>query len=354
MPAFESLPLLRTRPAFFILGLVLTLMAGSCRHPAPPLFERLLPDHTGWWNSLAAGDFDPDGDTDYLAGNLGRNTNYVATPAMPLTIYAKDFDQNGSIDPVLACFMKAEDGRMQPYPMHSRDDLNAQLPRTHSLFPRYANYSEATIDQVLPAGDRQQALELQATHFASSYLENLGGGKFKMTALPALAPVYGMLVDDVNQDGHADVLLTGNDYGTEVFTGRYDAFVGLYLQGTGRGTFIPRPLRESGFYVPGDAKGAAALYGTRGEKILVVSQNQDSLKVFARSGAAQAAERKSRTVALLPADAWAVVTYRNGKKERREFYYGSAFLSQSARRFQVTPAMTSVVVFDYTSKSRKI
>jgi hypothetical protein len=250
MPAFESLPLLRTRPAFFILGLVLTLMAGSCRHPAPPLFERLLPDHTGWWNSLAAGDFDLDGDTDYLAGN-----------------------------------------------------------------------------------------------------------KFKMAALPALAqlaPVYGMLVDDVNQDGHADVLLTGNDYGTEVFTGRYDAFVGLYLQGTGRGTFIPRPLRESGFYVPGDAKGAAALYGTRGEKILVVSQNQDSLKVFARSGAAQAAERKSRTVALLPADAWAVVTYRNGKKERREFYYGSAFLSQSARRFQVTPAMTSVVVFDYTSKSRKI
>ncbi|MGV3641505.1 MAG: FG-GAP-like repeat-containing protein, partial [Adhaeribacter sp.] len=316
-----------------------------------------LAAHTGWWNSLAAGDFDQDGDTDYLAGNLGRNTHYVASPTMPLQVFAKDFDQNGSLDPVLSCFIKSEDGRMLPYPMHNRDDLNAQLPRTRSLFPRYVHYSEATIHQVLPEEDRRGALELQATNFSSSYVENLGGGKFKLRPLPLLAqlaPVYGMMVDDVNQDGRPDVLLTGNDYGTETFTGRYDAFTGLYLQGTGKGTFIPRRLPQSGFLVPGDAKGAAALYGSKGEKLLLFSQNQDSLKVYARSAGARAAESRGRTLALQPGDAWALVAYRNGKKERVEFYYGNTFLSQSARRFQFTPAMASVVIYDYTGKSRKL
>jgi enediyne biosynthesis protein E4 len=113
-------------------------------------------------------------------------------------------------------------------------------------------------------------------------------------------------------------------------------------------------MQQSGFCVPGDAKGAAALYGNKGEKILVFTQNQDSLKVYVRKGAARAAESKARTVALQPTDAWALISYRNGKKEKMEFYYGSTFLSQSARRIQVTPAMSSVVVYDYKGRSRKI
>ncbi len=37
-------------------------------------FEELkntgLENNTGWWNSIVAGDFDGDGDIDYIAGNL--------------------------------------------------------------------------------------------------------------------------------------------------------------------------------------------------------------------------------------------------------------------------------------------
>lgn len=316
-----------------------------------------IADQTGWWNSLVGADFDQDGDIDYMAGNLGLNTNYTASKDKPLRVYAKDFDQNGSTDPVLACYMKAEDGSMQPFPMHTRDDLNAQLPRTRSIFARYTNYSVATIDQVLPEADRQGALVLEAVNFASSYLENLGGGRFKMTALPRLAqlsPVYGMLVDDVNEDGRPDVLLTGNDYGTEVFTGRYDASVGLYLQGTGQGSFIPRSMQQSGFCVQGDAKGAAALYGKKGEKILLFTQNQDSLKVYTRKRMGRAADSKAFLIQLRPTDAGALVTYANGRKERIEFYYGSTFLSQSARRFQRTGAMASVLIYDFNGRSRKL
>ncbi len=42
-----------------------------------------LEDYTGWWNSLAGADFDHDGDIDYIAGNLGLNNNYHASPQIP-------------------------------------------------------------------------------------------------------------------------------------------------------------------------------------------------------------------------------------------------------------------------------
>ncbi|QCR21342.1 VCBS repeat-containing protein [Pontibacter sp. SGAir0037] len=316
-----------------------------------------LANKIGWWNSLVAGDFDGDGDIDYMAGNLGLNTNYVATEDMPLLVYAKDFDDNGNIDPVLACYMKAEDGTMKAFPMHNRDDLNAQMPRTRSIFARYANYSTATIEQVLKPEETKDALILRATHLANSYIENLGGGKFKLTALPVeaqLAPVYGMVTEDINHDGNLDVLLVGNDYGTEVFTGRYDAFKGLYLQGNGKGGFVPQPLSRSGFYVPGDAKGLATLYGKNGERIVLATQNQDNLKVFTLKESTAANNLLSKTITLNPQDAWAQVFYKNGRKAKVEFYYGSTYLSQSGRMFKLTPDMEKVVMYTFTGKSRTL
>ncbi len=85
--------------------------------------------YTGWWNSLVAGDFDNDGDMDYVAGNLGLNTNYTASPQEPMTLLAKDIDSNGSIDPMVFCYMKADDGTRQPFPIASRDDLVARSLR---------------------------------------------------------------------------------------------------------------------------------------------------------------------------------------------------------------------------------
>jgi hypothetical protein len=313
---------------------------------------------TGWWNSLVAGDFDQDGDTDYLAGNLGLNTNYTASKDKPLRVYAKDFDNNGSIDPVLACYMKAEDGTYKPFPMHTRDDLNAQMPRTRSVFARYVQYSVAPIDEVLKPKDLEKALILEAVQMGSSYIQNLGGGKFKLTVLPLqaqTAPIYGMQTSDVNRDGKLDVLLVGNDYGTEVFTGRYDAFTGLYLQGNGKGGFTPRTIQQSGFLVEGDAKGLATLYGRHGEKLIIATQNQDSLKVFKfKSSASPDAGGTTQLIALQPADAWASVTYTNGRKEKIEFHYGSTYLSQSARRFERLPTMKLVVIYDFKGRSRTL
>ncbi len=312
-------------------------------------------NQTGWWNSLTAGDFDNDGDLDYVAGNLGLNSNYCANPNQPLQVIAKDFDQNGSIDAVLSCYLKSEDGQMRPYPMHTRDDLNAQIPRTRSIFTRYGNYAMATIDDVIPAKERTDALVLQANHMASSYLQNLGNGKFKIIALPQraqFAPIFGMITDDVNQDGNLDILMVGNDYSTEVFTGNYDAFIGLYLQGNGKGGFKEVPVSQSGFFVNGDAKGLAQIYTAKGEKLTLATQNQDSLKVFQIIPAKN--QVKPKIINLNPLDAVAEITYQNGKKQRLEFYYGHTFLSQSARKFAWQPGIKSVVIKDFAGQSRQL
>src|SRR5690606_36666466 len=67
--------------------------------------ETGLSDQTGWWNSLAAGDFDNDGDMDYVVGNLGQNSFFKASTEHPVSVYAKDFDRNGSYDAIISLFL---------------------------------------------------------------------------------------------------------------------------------------------------------------------------------------------------------------------------------------------------------
>ncbi|WP_315815710.1 VCBS repeat-containing protein [Paraflavitalea speifideaquila] len=68
----------------------------------------------------------------------------------------------------------------------------------------------------------------------SCWLENIGNGKFVKRYLPMeaqFAPVNAIVCVDIDGDGMIDLLLAGNEYQTEVMTGRYDASYGCYLRG---------------------------------------------------------------------------------------------------------------------------
>ena len=65
---------------------------------------------SGWWNSIAAGDFDEDGDLDYAVGNFGLNTKYHPGPGTRCGSFYGDFDGTGHPQIVEAKEMK--DGRM--------------------------------------------------------------------------------------------------------------------------------------------------------------------------------------------------------------------------------------------------
>jgi hypothetical protein len=306
-----------------------------------------LGDTQGWWNSLVAGDFNHDGKTDYLVGNLGLNTRYRASREEPVRVHAFDFDRNGTIDPVLSSYIGG-----QSYPVASRDLLIDQMMSMKGRFPHYVDYAKATLDQTLSPAERDSAYVAKSVTFASSYLENLGGGKFALRPLPLaaqIAPIFGMLVDDVDGDGNLDALLVGNSYATDTQTGADDASIGAILLGDGKGGFRYVSGAASGFFVDGDAKAIADLVLDDRHSLVLVSQNDDSLRIFSstRSG-------NVRNVKLQPLDEYATLTFADGTSRRQELYYGSTYLSQSSRYLRLAPQVVKVVVHDSRGQSRSL
>ncbi|HVZ57851.1 MAG TPA: FG-GAP-like repeat-containing protein [Chitinophagaceae bacterium] len=312
-----------------------------------------LAGHTGWWNTIACGDFDNDGDMDYILGNLGQNSFYRASPQYPVSILAKDFDHNGSFDAFPSLYLPAsqEDPEKKEFPAQLRDDLIKQMISLRAKFPHYSTFASATMDQVFGYEDRKGAIRLQATDFRSSYLRNDGQGHFSLQPLPAPAQfstLCGMLVEDFDGDGNLDVLINGNDYGTDVSTGRYDALNGLVLRGDGTGQFTPLSIQQSGIYLPGNGKSLAKLRSDGGECLILASQNRGRLRAFTQ-------RRPDLNLPVRPEDAWALITYRNGKTQRRELFYGSSYLSQSGRFLSLAPAgISRVVLVDNQGRRREV
>ncbi|HZY77974.1 MAG TPA: VCBS repeat-containing protein [Cyclobacteriaceae bacterium] len=305
---------------------------------------------TGWWNSVVGGDFDNDGDIDYVAGNLGLNNNFQVSGAYPLKCYFKDFDGNGSIDPIVACYARESmDGTKRDlFPVHFWEEMNSQSPKFRRKYARFKQFSKATMETLLSADDMKGAAVVEASNLSTSYVENLGGGKFRMTALPVeaqIAPVNGIVVDDIDDDGNLDVLLIGNDYGNEVFAGRYDASTGLLLKGNGVGVFTPSKSSETGFVVDGDAKALVKITG-KGRDIYVASQNKGPLKAFV-------VERPNGYVCTPEkGDVFCEIKLADGKTRKQEFYFGSGYLSQSGRSIRVPKGAVSVTIHNADGKAR--
>jgi hypothetical protein len=309
-----------------------------------------IADKLGWWNTIAAGDFNHDGKIDYIVGNTGLNTFYKATDKYPVYITAKDFDNNGSYDAFTSVFLKDQDGNLQEFPANTRDDIIKQMIGMRVKFQNYKLYATATMDSVITPEMRKGAIRLKATTLQSCLLLNQGNGKFKMVPLPVEAQTSqldGMVVDDFDGDGNLDVALSGNDFGTEVATGRYDAFNGLILKGDGKGNFKPLTINQSGIYIPGDGKALVKLRGAKGNYLLAASQNKDVLKIFEL-------KRAVHLVSLQPADMFATIKYVNGTTAKQEFYNGTSFLSQSGRFINIDKTMVAVTITDAAGHVRNI
>jgi len=305
-------------------------------------------DEKGWWNSIVAGDFDNDGDIDYVVGNVGMNTFYRASREYPVRVYGKDFDKNGIYDMIPSLYLPDSNGEKREYPAMSRDDLLRQMTSMRTRFPTYKSYAVATMDEVLTPEQRQGATILEANQFRSCLFRNDGGGKFTMIPLPAEAQfsvLNGMVAGDFDHDGNLDLVINGNDYGTEVSTGRYDALNGLFLKGDGKGGFSAKTILQSGIFIPGDGKALVALRGAGGGMLLAAGQNRGPLTIFE--------ERKpGRLIPLQAGDVKAELRLRDGRVRRQEFYYGESYLSQSGRFLEIGDEVVSVEIIDEKGQKR--
>jgi hypothetical protein len=240
-------------------------------------------DNFGWWNSLKAIDIDKDGKIDFLAGNLGENSFFSGNKKFPIHNYYNDFDNDGTFESITTKFLKDKNGVYKEYPVENWYDIVARLPIFKKKFPTYKSFAEATINEFFDKNQFMNAIKSRANYFASSYIHNLGNGKFEIKPLlPAaqLAPVFGIIADDFNNDGKTDIILSGNDYGAEVTNGRLDAFDGLVLEGDGKGNFKPLSIKQSGIYLPGDGRSIVSVKNNKGDDIYILSQNKGFLKAY--------------------------------------------------------------------------
>ena len=232
---------------------------------------------TGWWYSLEQGDFDNDGDMDYVAGNLGLNYKYKTSKEQPFDIYYNDFDSNGNYDIVLGYY-----NGQKHYPLRGFSCSSEQIPGLKEEIKKYDVFASMEIDEIYGESKLDKSLHYAADTFASSYIENLGNGSFKVTALPRMAQISNIndiIVRDFNGDGNLDLLTVNNLYVSEIETPRNDAGTGLLLLGDGKGQFRPIEGEQSGFFARGDAKEIVQLVINE-KPFVLVANNNDTLQVF--------------------------------------------------------------------------
>jgi hypothetical protein len=208
-------------------------------------------DMTGLWTKMIVQDFDKDGDADVIVGNFGLNSQLRASVTEPVTLVYKDFDNNGSVDPILNYFIQGES-----YPFPSRDELLDQMYSMRPKFTDYASYSSAKLENIFSSNDLKTAKTLKATELRSVYLENKDG-KFVVHQLPDQAqfsPLYAMAVIDYNDDGNMDFIAAGNQSSIRIRVGVIDANFGQLFEGDGKGNFTFIDQGKSGLSITGDTK----------------------------------------------------------------------------------------------------
>jgi hypothetical protein len=131
---------------------------------------------SGWWYSLRLADLNGDGKKDILAGNLGLNSKFHASEAKPVHLYYNDFDKNGVGDIVLG---KLEGDKC--YPVRGRECSSQQMPFILDKFPTYAQFAEATIQDIYSPEMLEASLHLQATEMRSGIFFNQGGGNYSFS-----------------------------------------------------------------------------------------------------------------------------------------------------------------------------
>lgn len=194
------------------------------------LKEEKIDAPKGLWQSVAALDYDQDGDLDYLLGNWGSNTKFNASEKKPLKLFTADFDENGQSEAITAV---AKEGGY--YPIAGLDDLGSQMVSLRKKFTSYSAFAGKPMGEILGKEALENATVWEVEELRSGVLQNNNGQfEFVPFAWPMqLSPIMDILVKDFDGDGTKEALLGGNYFGLKPYQGRFDSFPGALWSSPG-------------------------------------------------------------------------------------------------------------------------
>jgi len=211
----------------------------------------------GWWNTLAVKDVNGDGHPDIIAGNYGLNSQWKASEKEPVEMIYKDFDDNGSVDPIFCYYIQGKS-----YPYVGRDELLDQMSTMRTRFTDYKSYADAGISEIFTPEELNGVKKLSANTMETKVWVSNKNGKFVERDLPVEAqfsPVYAVSVDDFDGDGKMDLLLGGNVRYARVKIGLNESSEGQLFLGDGKGSFRYVTQPRSGLKIKGEVRSFCTL-----------------------------------------------------------------------------------------------
>lgn len=298
----------------------------------------------GWWNSIIGSDQNGDGYIDYTLGNLGGNNDYNASISHPLVLKSKDYDDNGSIDPIL--LKEFSDGN---HPIVSRDEFLGQLSFMRSYYRSYQIYAETKSEDLFPKEVYEGSVTHKASILKNTVLKNFNGDSLvhiPMSNELQFAPIYGGVNFDIDADGVQEIILSGNFYSSNVVNGPYTSSTGAVVSWQ-NDSYIVKRGHKNGLNYRGDRKGLATIKFANGDMGIISTVNNGKSTVHKINS-------NLNSIEYGPNEYRATIHMLNGSILTREFYYGSGYISQNTRHLILPKGWKSITFLGFNDETRKV
>ncbi len=293
---------------------------------------------TGWWRGIERGDFDDDGDLDYIVTNQGTNTKYHTDTKHPHRLYYGDFDSNGSLDLVEAEF----EGDTE-FPVRGRSCSSHCMPFIAEKFETFEGFALASLTDIYETTIHEKEY-LEVTELRTSILWN-EGEKFRVEPMGSqvqLSPTFSAASADFDLDGINDVFFANNFFASQPETGYMDGSMSLLVQGRPDGKFQSVWPDKSGVSIQKASYAAAvADFDRDGDVDIAVGVNNGKLRLLENQNEGVQSVRLE-----LPANSIGMQLILKGPDFQRRIEVGgnSGYLAQSwSREILISAALAEKV-----------